>query len=95
MAEMIGGLLTSKIHECKQLHPCYLHALSLASSHEAELQQSPPTSRSARDLLPYQHEQTAVRQRKARRDRRGEMKDGNGDEMEVCDGQGHVSMEIL
>lgn len=66
MAEMIGGLLTSKIHEYKQLHPCYLQALPLTSSHEAELQQSPPTSRSARDLLPYQHET----------DRRGKMETG-------------------
>lgn len=54
----------------------------------------PPTTRSNRDLLPYQLEQTGACQRNARL-KDGEMKDGNVDEMEGCDGQGHISMATL
>lgn len=52
------------------------------------------TRRSKRDLLPYQLDQTAARQRKVRQNEGG-MKDENMDDTEGCNGQGHITMEIL
>lgn len=85
------------LHVDKQPHPFHV-PLSLSRflllSLRGRAAAGPATTRSKRDLLPYQWDQTAACQRKARQ-KEGEMKDGNMDEMEGCDGQGHVTMEIL
>lgn len=80
----------------KQPHPfCFLFYLSLSLSTKGGVMPQPAhTRRSKRDLLPYQLEQTAARQRKVRQNEGG-MKDGNMDDTQGCNGQGHITMEIL
>lgn len=81
------------VTSCRQTTPPIL-SLSLSLS-GVEWWQGPPTTRSKRDLIPYQMDQTAACQRTSGTERRTDERWKKMDKLKACNGQGHVTMEIF